>query len=214
MNRNRNLLLAGIAAGAALGWLAFDPPVPREAGAISSRPPAGKTGAPGEGLCSDCHTGNTVNDGLGSVAIGGVPLAYTPSQTYTLTVAVQHSGQIRWGFELTVLKNSDNTAVGALANTTLLTATQTSLGRTYVSHTTLNGQDGTLLNFPSGGWTFDWTAPAAGAGTVTFYAAGNAANGNGLNSGDFIYSTSVASMEATSTGVSTTTWGKIKTLYR
>jgi hypothetical protein len=214
LNRNRNLLLAGIAAGAALGWLAFDPPAPREAGAISSRPPAGKTGAPDEGLCSECHNSNVVNDGLGSVAIGGVPMAYTPSQTYTLTVAVQHSGQIRWGFELTVLKNSDSTGVGALANTTLLTATQNASGRTYVSHSRLSGQDGTFLNFTSGAWTFDWTAPAAGEGTVTFYAAGNAANGDNSPLGDFIYSTSVASMEATSTGVSTTTWGKIKTLYR
>jgi cytochrome c553 len=214
LNRNRTLLLAGIAAGAALGWLAFDPPAPREAGASSSRPPAGKTGAPSEGLCSECHTGNTVNDGLGSVAIGGVPAAYTPSQTYTLTATVQHSGQLRWGFELTVLKNSDSTAVGALANTTLLTTTQISLGRTYMSHTTLNGQDGTFSGFPSGSWTFDWTAPVAGAGTVTFYAAGNAANGTGSTLGDFIYSTSVASMEATSTDVSPITWGKIKMLYR
>jgi len=214
LNRNRTLLLAGIAAGASLGWLAFDPPAPREAGAISSRPPAAKTGAPGEGLCNECHSGNAVNDGVGSVAIGGVPTAYTPSQTYSLTATVQRSGQIRWGFELTVLKNSDSTAAGALANTTLLTSTQTSLGRAYVSHTTLNGQDGTFSGSPSGAWTFDWTAPAAGAGAVTFYAAGNAANGNGSTNGDFIYSTSVASTEASSTDVSPITWGKIKLLYR
>ena len=34
-----------------------------------------------------------------------------------------------------------------------------------------------------------WTAPAAGSGPVRFYAAGNAANGNGLKSGDWIYNT-------------------------
>jgi hypothetical protein len=214
LNPNRTLLLAGIAAGTALGWLAFDPPAPREAGAISSRPPAGKTGAPAENLCSECHSGNTVNDGVGSVVIGGVPSAYTPSMTYSLTATVVRSGQLRWGFELTVLKNSDNTAAGTLANTTLLTTTQASLGRTYVSHTTLNGQDGTFSGSPSGAWTFEWTAPAAGAGLVTFYAAGNAANGNGGTNGDFIYSTSVASMEGTSTDVSPMTWGKIKMLYR
>ncbi|MBI4217522.1 MAG: fibronectin type III domain-containing protein, partial [Elusimicrobia bacterium] len=33
-------------------------------------------------------------------------------------------------------------------------------------------------------WTFTWTAPSAGQGTVTLYAAGNATNNNGATSGD------------------------------
>src|ERR1041385_7098079 len=40
-----------------------------------------------------------------------------------------------------------------------------------------------------------WKAPSQTVGRVTFYAAGNAANGNGDPSGDFIYTTSV-SLEA------------------
>ncbi len=41
-------------------------------------------------------------------------------------------------------------------------------------------------------WSFDWTAPGAGVGQVTFYVAGNAANNNGSDLGDRIYATSTA----------------------
>ena len=49
---------------------------------------------------------------------------------------------------------------------------------------------------------------------VTFYAAGNAANGTGGTDGDKIYTTSVSATEGSMTGVDATTWGKIKMLYR
>ena len=211
----RFLLLTGIALGAAVGWLAFDPPAPREVSANSALPPLGVTGAPpGEGTCFNCHAG-ALNDGVGSVTITGMPTPYMPGQTYTLGVTVQRTGQSRWGFEITALKASDNTAAGILSSTAQLTdTTRTFSGRMYVSHTTLNGQDGTFLGSSSGVWTFSWTAPAAGAGAVTFYAAGNAANGNGSSTGDFIYTTNASSMEGTATDVSATTWGRIKMLYR
>src|SRR5204863_5741524 len=110
---------------------------------------------------------------------------------------------------------SDNTMAGALTSTTLLTGTQSSGGKTYISHTTFNqGQDGTFTGQTSGTWTFSWTAPGPGAGTVKFYAAGNAANGTGTNAGDKIYTTSVTSTEGSTTPVDAVTWGKIKQLYR
>jgi len=212
---NRLLLLTGIAAGAIAGWLAFDPPAPRRAAASSSLPPVAKTLAPGEGICTECHVGSVLNDGVGSVVITNVPAPYMPGQVYPITVTVERTAKSRWGFELTVLKDSDNTIAGALANTTAFTGTQSFNGRSYMSHTTNNiGSDGTFQGQASGVWTFNWTAPVAGAGTVTFYAAGNAANGNGNQLGDNIYTTNVSSMEGTATDVSATTWGKIKMLYR
>ena len=211
----RFLLLTGITIGAAVGWLAFDPPAPREASANANLPPLVATGAPGEGSCFSCHSG-ALNDGVGSVAITGVPVPYMPGQTYALGVTVQRTGQQRWGFEITALKASDSSPAGTLASAAQLTdTTRTSgSGRMYVSHTTLKGVDGTFAGSTSGSWIFNWTAPAAGAGAVTFYAAGNAANGNGLNTGDFIYTTKITSMEGSATDVSATTWGKIKMLYR
>src|SRR3990172_2492928 len=38
-------------------------------------------------------------------------------------------------------------------------------------------------------WNVKWIPPASASGTITFYAAGNEANGNGSNSGDYIYTT-------------------------
>ena len=208
----RFLLVTGLVAGIGL-VLSLDPPAPRPASANRALPPVARTNAPGEGNCTGCHGGNLLNTAGGSVTILDAPASYVPGQTYALSVAVQRTGQLRWGFEMTALR-SNATAAGTFANLNTLTATQSFNNRLYVSHTTQNGDDGTQSNAPSGLWQFNWTAPAAGAGTVTFYATGNAANGDGLNSNDFIYSTTVTSDEGSATDVSATTWGKIKMLYR
>jgi hypothetical protein len=61
--------------------------------------------------------------------------------------------------------------------------------RLYVEHTV----DGLIdTEFGSNTWTFLWTAPPESAGEIVFYAAGNAANGDGSPSGDFIYTTTAA----------------------
>ena len=56
----------------------------------------------------------------------------------------------------------------------------------------------------SGTFTFSWTAPATSAGTIVLYAAGNAANGDGTQLGDHIYTTSLQLTPA-ATLTSTTT---------
>src|SRR5262249_26064361 len=61
--------------------------------------------------------------------------------------------------------------------------------RQYINHT-IQGTFPTGTN--QGSWSFKWRAPAASVGRVTFYAAGNAANGNGGSSGDYIYTNSFA----------------------
>jgi len=149
--------------------------------AYSSGPPNGVTGAPGEGTCVQCHGGNDVNSGDGLLVIDG-PLQFSAGETYTVTVSLQDPGQQRWGFELTCLDQ------GALATGGGDTQTASAGGNAYVKHTSSGTHSGT----PDGPvtWSFEWTAPAAPEGPVTFYAAGNAANGNGSTSGDFIYSAS------------------------
>jgi hypothetical protein len=49
-------------------------------------------------------------------------------------------------------------------------------------------------------FNFTWTAPSTNVGDVTFYVAANAANGNGLKTGDWIYTTSEL-VTSTFTGV-------------
>jgi hypothetical protein len=66
-------------------------------------------------------------------------------------------------------------------------------------------------------WSFQWTAPTdAAARKVYFFAAGNAANGDGCAAceGDFIFTDAESTTSAMSTSIARKTWGAIKTLYR
>lgn len=160
---------------------------------FASGPPAGRTGAPGESTCVQCHVG-TLNSGQGSVTIEGVPDNYTPGEEITLTVRVQHPDRRRWGFQLTALDNG-NRGVGTFVLvdrniTRIINGTGSLQGRTYVEHTsggTFAGQGQSAM------WEVKWRAPDDDIGRITFYAAGNAANDNDSSSGDNIYTTSVAS---------------------
>jgi hypothetical protein len=114
-----------------------------------------------------------LNSGSGSITITGVPAVYEAGQEYTITVRVSHPDRRRWGFQLAAYSDALRT-VGSFVITD---ATRTRLlvedGETYVQHTNAGTAAGT-----SGGasWSFRWRAPEAGVGTVTFYAAGNAAS--------------------------------------
>jgi uncharacterized repeat protein (TIGR01451 family) len=181
------LVLILFAAGTATLLLTDNAANPR-ARAYSAGPPAGYTHAPGELDCADCHT--TPAQSSGTLTLNAPP-KYTPGQTYDLTVthATTDPSRVRWGFELTALDASDQKA-GTLAPSDDLTQVIEGQGpfptRQYVEHTskgTFSGQqNGTA-------WTFKWTAPADDVGPVTFYVAGNQANGDGNSSGDNIYFT-------------------------
>jgi Reeler domain-containing protein len=159
---------------------------------FASGPPAGHTGAPGERTCIECHTG-TLNSGPGSVTISGVPETYQPGQEFTITVRVQHPDRRRWGFQITALDDANKPA-GTLSPinrniTKVASGTGSLQGRVYIEHTT----NGTFAGQAQGAsWDVKWTAPDHDVGRVTFYAAGNAANGNNASSGDSIYTTAVA----------------------
>lgn len=157
---------------------------------FAAGPPAGRTGAPGEQTCVQCHTG-TLNSGQGSVAIEGVPAAYEPGQEYTLTVRVSHPDRRRWGFQITAL-DAENRPAGTIAAinrnlTRVANGTGNLQGRVYVEQTTMGTFNGQAN---SASWDVRWTAPAEDIGQITFYAAGNAANGNNASSGDNVYTTS------------------------
>ena len=67
-------------------------------------------------------------------------------------------------------------------------------GGRYITHTSA----GTAQNGSnSRTWNFQWTAPAAGSGTVTFYSAMNATNSSNSSSGDIIFKSSLAVIENT-----------------
>ena len=186
MNTRLITLLAAIAVPAAFGF--------------STGPLARKSGAPGDALCVQCHTGTAANGGPGSVRITLPGAAtYTPGTKQHITVTVSDPDQQRWGFQLTARLNSDlaNGRAGDLTPTDSNTQIRCDSGNfgsckpgeiQFIEHTSAGTRNGT-----KGGATFefDWTPPASGAGSVTLYAAGNAANGNGASSGDRIYTASV-----------------------
>jgi uncharacterized protein (TIGR03437 family) len=155
--------------------------------ANSGGPPTGRTGAPGEQTCatSECHSSFPLNSGPGTFSITA-PGTYAPDQEITVTVTLNQVNRQLYGFQITALDSQGNRA-GTLINNepsrTFLT-TSGSNGRQYISHL-FNGTSPNGTNQNS--WTVRWKAPAQSVGQVTFYAAGNAANGNGTNGGDYIY---------------------------
>ena len=168
---------------------------------FSSGPPARRTGAPGDLVCAVCHQGTSVNGGPGSVKIilPNGP-TYTPGTKQHIKVQVSDPDQMRWGFQLTARLNSDlaNGRAGDLVpGTEGFTHVRCASGNfdnckadelQFIEHTSVGTRPGTPIG---GTFEFDWTPPAAGSGSVTLYASGNAANNDKGLTGDRIYTTSI-----------------------
>jgi hypothetical protein len=118
-----------------------------------------------------CHSGTATAGG--SVVVTGFPagMTYTPGAVQHLSVTVTDPTQTRRGFELTARLASALQA-GTFSNP----GAGANLGTNGVQ--VVQG----LANSPT--FTFDWTPPAAAAGTVTLYATGLAGS---CCSGDGVY---------------------------
>jgi hypothetical protein len=163
--------------------------------ASASGPSPSFTGAPGENNCTACHTSFDVNTGGGSVVITGLPTRYTPNQIYPITVTVSKTNAVVYGFELTAIDELGRNAGTLIRIDTSPQRTQIVQGfvdpnpRAYIEHTA----DGIMpMQFDFNVWHFNWRAPATRIGRATLYAAGNAANSDGTNNGDYIYTTSAS----------------------
>lgn len=165
----------------------------------STGAPAGRTGAPGDQTCnaSGCHDSFDLDSGPGSVAIVASS-EYEPGVPLDITVRVQQVSQERFGFQITARDDNGQFAgEWSFPASVRFAPNQTGGGENeqYLTHNPAVFVDDEST------WSFQWVPPANGAGTVTFYAAGNAANGNGSNQGDHIYTTSLAVSQATDTAV-------------
>ena len=140
----------------------------------------GRTGAPGEGNCSDCHGGGGYTpNALIEIFENGTTTpatSYQPGSTYDLKVSVSSSSgtPIAYGFQLVPLTAS-NVMAGSYNTLGSGVRQSTSGSRTYLEH-----------NAPkaTGTFTSKWVAPALGTGTVSFYANGNCINNTGGTGGD------------------------------
>ncbi len=150
----------------------------------ASFPPAAHTGAPGEGLCSDCHLGNNPLGLYGDISVNGVPTNPIDGERYELEVILRNPNGLaaRGGFQLVVL-DGDNNSLGTLENPSASSRTRNFAGKQYFEHSPAS-------NFPGDNeliWTVDWLVPENPDNReVNIYAAGNIADGNGASSNDFI----------------------------
>jgi hypothetical protein len=165
----------------------------REASAFLYRdgPPPGFSGGFGEDHCQACHFGDTLNANPGRLTISA-PTRYSPGETYTLTVTLTRPAMVVGGFQLTARFEDGGAQAGTLAVThgdRDRVKVSTDRGIQYAYHqrpgTALTGRNVVR-------WTLRWTAPPGG-GSVLFHAAGNAANEDDSQFGDFIYTASARS---------------------
>lgn len=164
--------------------------------------PAYKNGAPGGysgsvgdkgSTCVKCHTGTTTITS-GWITTNIPTTGYISNQIYEITLAASDATAKLFGFELTAEDNSGvKTGIFSVVNSP---GTKLTNANKSVTHTS----SGTALTGNNKTWIIEWTAPNETAGTITFFAAVNAANGNGTNSGDIIYKTSI-SVNPASTGI-------------
>ncbi len=149
--------------------------------------------APGEGNCTSCHGGTSLNGGSGSLSdltltstMKGA--GYEPDSTYTFTLKYTQSSISRFGFNLTALDDSTDSPAGDFKNTNSRTQKRTKgvSGKTrqYMEHTSA-GSAASSSNTAE--WEFEWKAPSTNVGIIKFYAAVNATNNNSGTGGDQVY---------------------------
>jgi hypothetical protein len=160
--------------------------------------PAQASGAPNDGgiatgTCgkSSCH--NVTATAQADMITSNIPnTGYVPGQTYTITGTITMANKVKFGFQMTP-QNASGQLQGQLVITN---TTDTKIVSTkYVTHKTAGtGGNGSRT------WSFDWVAPAAGTGAVTFYGAFMASNNDGNDGGDLVFASNLTVNENT-TGV-------------
>lgn len=160
------------------------------AGGFAAAESQGLTGAPGDTklsngdpkTCQFCHNSGSFNpkatiDILDEAGANAVT-KYEADKTYTIRVSVNAGAgtPAGYGFQLIDIRKSND------ANVKGFLATQA----TGIQLTPLNNRIYAEHSMRSTSKTFDvkWKAPSPSVGTVTFYAVGNAVNGNSGTSGD------------------------------
>jgi hypothetical protein len=145
--------------------------------------PNRKTGSPLDGAnCTQCHTGAVIQANWISTSIPED--GWEPGKTYTVTLNASHSTAPKIGFELTSETPTEKTG-----KFTITDNTRTKLA--FQSFSVTHQATGTTSSNGENSWEMQWTAPAIDKGGITFYAAFNAANGNGSTSGDTVYVSSL-----------------------
>jgi len=125
----------------------------------SSGSPGGYTASPGDNKdCGSCH-GGTATAVTGWITSNIPGSGYVANTSYTISVTATGSTSVNKGFEFTA-ETSAKTKVGTYTAGT---------GTKLVNSNKAVTQSSTVSSSPKT-WTFTWKSPAAGTGTITFYA--------------------------------------------
>lgn len=168
----------------------------------------GKTGVSAIGCgVSGCHGNQSTTTSISMDFDGNSSLtAYTPGKKYTIDLSIDNSNLIstaaaKAGFDLQF-------SAGTISNNPS--------GTMIMSNKELHHTTPKAMTSGSATFTFDWTAPTAGSGTVTINIAANGVNGNDAVTGDawnlktitlteFIAPKKANISTITSSGITTTT---------
>ena len=170
--------------------------------AESKIPSLGYTGAPtdhGGQDCSTCHNsfGAANSDKTGSLQV--TVSDYIPTEPQTIRIIVQHPQASRWGFQITIREQSDETLSSGVFSVLNPADTQVACddGSQFGSQAPCNGtiarQFAEHLNAPTGAagtaFEFDvsWMPPSQEIGRLNVYVAAVAANDDNEPTGDRVY---------------------------
>lgn len=135
------------------------------------------------GTCASCHGGGagttTINIALAEKATGAAANgAYKPGVVYTVTLSGNNPNLPFFGFQLSAATTANQQA-GSFGNLGANKHISNLSGLQIVEHST-------NIAKVNGAYTaiFDWTAPVAGKGTVTFYGIINGVNDDNGTNGD------------------------------
>lgn len=116
-------------------------------------------------------------------------------QLTRLSATVTDAGHTKFGFQV-----SPQSAAGVPLGTLISTSTQTSIVGATVKY--INQNNTGMAGVGSKSWSFNWTAPIAGSGSVNFYGAFNSTNSSSNALGDTIYKSILTVNEDQSVGIS------------
>lgn len=170
--------------------------------------PKARTGAPAVGTrvkesdCTTCHdASNGPNHPGGLLEILDLPEKFDLNTDYPIRVRLAQAwtplppDPLQWGFQLTAVRADSGSGYGTftpgpgtqMATQAINFPTPPDPTRTWIGHNSSGlrtGQTGPVE------WNFTWRSPGYAAAKVYFFAAGNAADGAGTTSDDFIHTTS------------------------
>lgn len=152
-------------------------------------PPDKNTGAPGDGLCTDCH--NNPGTQTGTISLSGLPGTIEVNTSYTLTISIIQDtptpdSDDRAGFQLVILEDDTDVAgsIGTFSDAgDNVSIDETGGGnRVYLEHSgaRLFGGVSTVT------YTANWTSPSILPDSIFLYMAGILGNGGNGNDNDIM----------------------------